>query len=637
MKKLYSILAAGAIALSTAFSANAFNTPNNLYIVGTVTANGVTPNWDPSKVVEMTKEGNTFTLDAVSFNGSPAYFHFLDTKGSNWPSNRYSAGAGNSQAVTEGVAKTVVLSTSDNSFSFSGEANQAYKVVVDCAAGTLMITKTDATVEVSYPKSLYVIGQVNGKEWDPSEGIELTSTDDGKNWTGSGKITGSGQFSFAELIGENWDVGPNAGTRYAPAGDITVTSGTQFDLYIGGASSSCWTVTPGEYDFAVDIENMKATVTLKAVTYPQSLFVIGNVEGTGEGDWDVTKGIALTSTDGGKTWNGTGILNQATSYFAFAEFLSTTSNWAETNEGLRYQPGSDAEVTAGVQQSLVVGTSGAWYIASGNYEFSVNIDDMTFTLTEAPTPRPSEIYMMGSTGGDWIITESLCGIEFVDEGDGFFTAENAVLTGKETYFFRFATSLSSSNDDWTQLGIQYGSADGNDTSVSFEDEMEMEMEIGTNNWVLASGTYSFYLSFDDMTLTVEQVPTEPVITITEDKQPNAEGKYEEAFNVTIATDDDDDTIYYSLDGSEPENLYTAPVEVAQDATLKVKAVRADGGEATTEQTYTFSTTGIFDVVEDAANGVVEYYNLQGVRIANPAPGQVVIVRQGNEVNKVLVK
>ena len=47
------------------------------------------------------------------------------------------------------------------------------------------------------------------------------------------------------------------------------------------------------------------------------------------------------------------------------------------------------------------------------------------------------------------------------------------------------------------------------------------------------------------------------------------------------------------------------------------------------------TVGIDNVAVDA-NAPVEYYNLQGVKVANPSNG-VYVVRQGNKVSKVLVK
>jgi hypothetical protein len=47
-------------------------------------------------------------------------------------------------------------------------------------------------------------------------------------------------------------------------------------------------------------------------------------------------------------------------------------------------------------------------------------------------------------------------------------------------------------------------------------------------------------------------------------------------------------------------------------------------------------SGIADVNADANDGDVEYFNLQGIRVVNPANG-IYIRRQGNNVSKVLVK
>lgn len=42
-------------------------------------------------------------------------------------------------------------------------------------------------------------------------------------------------------------------------------------------------------------------------------------------------------------------------------------------------------------------------------------------------------------------------------------------------------------------------------------------------------------------------------------------------------------------------------------------------------------------VGDKANAPVEYYNLQGMRIAAPVEGQLVIKRQGSEVEKLIIR
>ena len=49
----------------------------------------------------------------------------------------------------------------------------------------------------------------------------------------------------------------------------------------------------------------------------------------------------------------------------------------------------------------------------------------------------------------------------------------------------------------------------------------------------------------------------------------------------------------------------------------------------------FGAAGIENVAVDAENAPVEYFNIQGQRVANPAAGQLVIRRQGTQVSKVI--
>ena len=50
--------------------------------------------------------------------------------------------------------------------------------------------------------------------------------------------------------------------------------------------------------------------------------------------------------------------------------------------------------------------------------------------------------------------------------------------------------------------------------------------------------------------------------------------------------------------------------------------------------------GIENVAADAefdANAPVEYFNLQGIRVATPEAGQLLIKRQGNKATKVIIR
>lgn len=59
--------------------------------------------------------------------------------------------------------------------------------------------------------------------------------------------------------------------------------------------------------------------------------------------------------------------------------------------------------------------------------------------------------------------------------------------------------------------------------------------------------------------------------------------------------------------------------------------------ADTKLEFTFPTSGVSNIIEDATDAPVEYYNLQGVKIAEPAQGTIVIRRQGSKVTKELVR
>ena len=89
----------------------------------------------------------------------------------------------------------------------------------------------------------------------------------------------------------------------------------------------------------------------------------------------------------------------------------------------------------------------------------------------------------------------------------------------------------------------------------------------------------------------------------------------------------------------PESSASA-VAVAEDEEL-ISSVTftatATARISTMDVVFDKDTVGVESVATDDENAPVEYYNLQGVRVANPTAGQLVIKKQGSNVTKVLVK
>lgn len=96
----------------------------------------------------------------------------------------------------------------------------------------------------------------------------------------------------------------------------------------------------------------------------------------------------------------------------------------------------------------------------------------------------------------------------------------------------------------------------------------------------------------------------------------------EAFT-TLTTDDNSTTFTF-----EPGSLC-----LYASATGKMYLL---GKEASTIVIKSDANSGVIDIVADE-NAPVEYFNLQGVRVNNPAAGQFVIVRQGSKVTKTIVR
>ncbi len=61
-----------------------------------------------------------------------------------------------------------------------------------------------------------------------------------------------------------------------------------------------------------------------------------------------------------------------------------------------------------------------------------------------------------------------------------------------------------------------------------------------------------------------------------------------------------------------------------------------GDTATDFALYTNDAAGIDDITVDNSDAPVEYYNLQGVKVTNPANG-LFIVRQGNSISKQIIR
>ena len=89
------------------------------------------------------------------------------------------------------------------------------------------------------------------------------------------------------------------------------------------------------------------------------------------------------------------------------------------------------------------------------------------------------------------------------------------------------------------------------------------------------------------------------------------------------------TVDIELNGEESNGKFTANIEISKVTGLKKISATFDG----TDPTY--NPTGISNLPVDNTNDKVELFNLQGQRINEAKPGQVVIVKKGGKAVKVV--
>ena len=85
-------------------------------------------------------------------------------------------------------------------------------------------------------------------------------------------------------------------------------------------------------------------------------------------------------------------------------------------------------------------------------------------------------------------------------------------------------------------------------------------------------------------------------------------------------------------------LKVSPVNKGDKCRFRVRAVREDG-KTTRYSSYVDLTMGETSIegVENDSNAPVEYFDMLGRRVANPAPGSILIRRQGSKVAKTVIR
>ncbi|MCI5783272.1 MAG: hypothetical protein MR030_02725 [Bacteroidales bacterium] len=158
--------------------------------------------------------------------------------------------------------------------------------------GVAMATFTVPSTPSYVGEPVYVMGHIgddNTKWWNPSVGYEMNLIGDNLykiedvNIADADGVSGVGYFAFVNTLGadqNDWD-SVNAGKRYgAVATNTSIAEGETADVVLGDQS---WKIAAGNYDFTLDLVNMKLTVEkhsgVNAVEVEEGEAVYYNLQG----------------------------------------------------------------------------------------------------------------------------------------------------------------------------------------------------------------------------------------------------------------------------------------------------------------------------------------------------------------------
>lgn len=312
------------------------------------------------------------------------------------------------------------------------------------------------------------------------------------------------------------------------------------------------------------------------------------------------------------------------------------------------------------------------------------------TPTPTPTPGgsyPASLYLMGNADGcGWATNKGVA----AKGTNGVYNWSNVTIdnSGDGSGYFAFATQLASSEDDWDTVNSsdRYG-ATATNAPISKGGSATIRLYAagvdasGSQSWKIAPGKYSITANLATMTVTVAEAGTVPSaypatlymmghingyswathkglaatgsngvynwkgVTIDD----SGDGSGYIAFATLLAsTDDDWDTVnsssrYGATSSDEPISAgKTATIQLyaGQDAGSSQSWKLAVGtynitADLSKMQISVGNTSGVESLDADCQDAPVEYYNLQGVRVDNPAGGIYIRV-QGRSAVKVVI-
>ena len=250
------------------------------------------------------------------------------------------------------------------------------------------------------------------------------------------------------------------------------------------------------------------------------VYILGEVNDNN--GWHPNKGAEMTTEDQ-KVYTAevTTAGENSLYYFGFTTELANDDDEGGWNYILPYRfgaPGEGTDLSITIEDrdlgtALPLGEWGhtrAYALPAGKWNFTLDMEARTLTVTNAFNPITGKVYILGEVNDNdgWHANK---GVEMSTEDEKIYTAEVTTAGENSLYYFGFTTELANDDDEggWNYiLPYRFGApGEGTDLSITIEDrDLGTALPLGewghTRAYALPAGKWNFTLDMEARTLTV---------------------------------------------------------------------------------------------------------------------------------------
>ena len=386
-------------------------------------------------------------------------------------------------------------------------------VVCAGTANAMSLTGNGEASMSTQPEDVFIIGEINGKNWVTNDGVQMTRGEDGL-YTATITIDPGMYHCFAltRKLSEDendWNTinsnrfgvlanGGGADNNFEVTNEIL---GDELTLSNDDYYSS-FQIQEGVYTLTINLEEM--TLIIEKIVEPNDVFILGTVN---ENQWSTNVGVPMTCGEDGLFTARITAKAGDYRYFSFTKKLSENADDWDFIQPYRFGAVSNGDFLVtdellGQEIALTYENGQALRVESGVYDLILDLEHMTLIINKI-----KDVFILGDINENYWAAD--VGVQMTRSEDGIYTATITAKDGGDHYF-GFTEKLSENDYDWDSISrYRFGAVSEGDFWVT-DEQLGNEITLtydGGPAFRVSPGVYQLTLDLANMKLIITKVPS----------------------------------------------------------------------------------------------------------------------------------